>query len=156
MTSSLVTVTPETGISEARTLMHQRGIRHLLVMDGPRLLGHPHRPGHPSRANDRLGDRAEHEPAQPGPSMRCHRDQSSACPLALGEDLCRRVAQADVALDPDPLGDESLLEGPQGVQRSKRGQQVGEVFPGRTHQLIGNRRYHPQQHDLEIVRRSLR
>ena len=39
MTSGLVTVTPETGLTAAWEVMRERHIRHLLVMEGSRLVG---------------------------------------------------------------------------------------------------------------------
>ena len=39
MTSSLITVAPGANVTEARSLMARQRIRHLLVTDGPRLLG---------------------------------------------------------------------------------------------------------------------
>lgn len=39
MTAAPITVTPETSVVDARHLMATSKIRHLLVMDGPRLVG---------------------------------------------------------------------------------------------------------------------
>ena len=39
MTTSLITTGPETPVLEARRLMNDKRIRHLLVTDGPKLLG---------------------------------------------------------------------------------------------------------------------
>ncbi len=39
MTAPPITVPPSTPVLEARQLMHERGIRHLLVVDGPDLVG---------------------------------------------------------------------------------------------------------------------
>jgi acetoin utilization protein AcuB len=39
MSAGLITVDPKTGLSEAWDLMRERRIRHLLVLDGPRLVG---------------------------------------------------------------------------------------------------------------------
>jgi len=39
MTTEPITVTPDTPVSEARELMRQKSVRHLLVMEGERLAG---------------------------------------------------------------------------------------------------------------------
>ncbi len=39
MTTAPITVSPTTPVSEARELMHRKRIRHLLVLEGGRLLG---------------------------------------------------------------------------------------------------------------------
>ena len=39
MTGAIVSVTPMTPAAETRRLMHQEHIRHVLVLDGPRLVG---------------------------------------------------------------------------------------------------------------------
>src|SRR5262249_28878580 len=68
MTTSLITTGPETPVLEARRLMNDKRIRHLLVTDGPKLLGivtdrdirlHPAGARHePLRLGDQLPDRA--------------------------------------------------------------------------------------------------
>ena len=39
MTTAPITVSPATSVSEARELMHRKRIRHLLVLEGERLVG---------------------------------------------------------------------------------------------------------------------